>query len=126
MTPASASAARRWWRQWSPWCWRTISCSTVRSADEAMTGRRLRIYGRVQGVFFRNWAIGEAQALGITGWIRNRTDGSVEALAFGEAEALDAFTAKCREGPPAAEVERMDVEAVEGEPPEGFRKAPTA
>lgn len=91
-----------------------------------MSGKRLRIFGRVQGVFFRNWAIGEAQALGLTGWIRNRTDGSVEALAFGAAEALDAFTAKCRRGPPAAVVERVDVEAAEGERPAGFRKAPTA
>jgi acylphosphatase len=90
-----------------------------------MIGRRLRIVGRVQGVFFRNWAVGEAAALGLRGWIRNRTDGSVEALAFGDPEAVDAFIARCREGPPSARVERIDVEAAEGEPPEGFRKAPT-
>jgi len=91
-----------------------------------MTGKRLRIFGRVQGVFYRNWAIGEAKALGLTGWIRNRTDGSVEALAFGEAEAVEAFVAKCRQGPPAAVVERVDVEDAEGDAPEDFRKAPTA
>jgi acylphosphatase len=91
-----------------------------------MIGRRLRIHGRVQGVFFRNWAVDEAEALGLRGWIRNRTDGSVEALAFGEAEAVDVFIAKCRRGPPAAQVERLDVEAADGEPPEGFRKTPTA
>jgi acylphosphatase len=91
-----------------------------------MIGRRLRIFGRVQGVFFRNWAVGEARALGLTGWIRNRTDGSVEALAFGEAAAVEAFIAKCREGPPAAIVERIDMEAAEGEPPHDFRKVPTA
>jgi acylphosphatase len=91
-----------------------------------MIGRRLRIFGRVQGVFFRNWAVGEARALGLTGWIRNRTDGSVEALAFGDAEAVDAFIAKCGEGPPAAIVERIDMETAEGEPPNDFRKVPTA
>jgi acylphosphatase len=90
-----------------------------------MSGRRLRIFGRVQGVFFRNWAIGEARALGVTGWIRNRGDGSVEALALGPSDALDQFLAKCREGPPGAQVERIDVEAADGEPPEDFRKAPS-
>jgi acylphosphatase len=91
-----------------------------------MTGRRLRIFGRVQGVFFRNWAVEQAQALGLRGWIRNRTDGSVEALAYGAPEAVDAFIAKCREGPPAAQVERVDVTVENNEPPEGFRKTPTA
>ncbi|MEA3002701.1 MAG: acylphosphatase [Sphingomonadales bacterium] len=91
-----------------------------------MIGRRLRIFGRVQGVFFRNWAVGEARALGVTGWIRNRGDGSVEAVAFGPANAVDAFIAKCRQGPPAAQVERLEWEAADGEPPEDFRKAPTA
>ena len=91
-----------------------------------MIGRRLRIHGRVQGVFFRNWAVAEAGPLGLRGWIRNRTDNSVEALAFGEPEAVDAFIAKCRRGPPAAVVERLDVETAEGEPPTDVRKAPTA
>ena len=91
-----------------------------------MIGRRLRIFGRVQGVFFRNWAVGEARALGLTGWIRNRTDNSVEAVAFGEAEAVEGFVAKCRRGPPHAIVERIDVGDYEGEPPEDFRKVPTA
>ncbi|MDB5693846.1 MAG: acyP [Alphaproteobacteria bacterium] len=97
-------------------------------ADESgrLTGRRLRIHGRVQGVFFRNWAIGEARALGVTGWVRNCSDGSVEAVAFGSPEAVDAFIAKCRVGPPAAAVERVDVEMAEGRPPEDFRQVPTA
>jgi acylphosphatase len=91
-----------------------------------MTGRRLRIFGWVQGVFFRNWAVERAQALGLRGWVRNRSDGSVEALAFGPAEAVDEFVALCREGPPAAVVERLDIEAADDQPPEGFRKGPTA
>jgi acylphosphatase len=90
-----------------------------------MIGRRLRIFGRVQGVFFRAWAAEQAQALGVKGWIRNRGDGSVEALAFGDAGAVDAFIAKCRQGSPSARVERIDVEVAEGDPPEGFRTAQT-
>ena len=91
-----------------------------------MIARRLRIHGRVQGVFFRNWTVAEAEALGVRGWVRNRRDGSVEALAFGEREAVEALIARCREGPPAARVERVEVEDADGEAPEGFSKAPTA
>jgi acylphosphatase len=63
-----------------------------------------RIEGRVQGVGYRWWAVGEAERLGLTGWARNRADGSVEVLAIGAPEAIDAFEAACREGPPAARV----------------------
>jgi acylphosphatase len=87
-----------------------------------VSGRRLRIHGRVQGVFFRNWAKDEARALGVRGWVRNRLDGSVELVACGEDEAVEALTAACRTGPSAAEVERIEVETVEGEgPSSGFR-----
>lgn len=91
-----------------------------------MIGRRARIGGRVQGVFFRNWAVDQARALGLRGWVRNRFDGSVELLAFGMADAVEALIERCRQGPPAARVERIDVEEAEGEPPEGFGKAPSA
>jgi acylphosphatase len=90
-----------------------------------MTGRRLRIHGRVQGVFYRAWAVGEAQALGLSGWVRNRRDGTVELAAWGSDDALDALLARCREGPPSAQVERIDVAPDEGEAPDGFAKAPT-
>lgn len=90
-----------------------------------MIGRHLRITGRVQGVYYRGWAVEQARALGVKGWIRNRSDGSVEAMAFGEPEAVDEFIALCREGSPSAKVERVDVEAVEGEPPPDFRTHPT-
>jgi acylphosphatase len=91
-----------------------------------MIGRHLRITGRVQGVFYRGWAVEQARALGLKGWIRNRSDGSVEAVAFGEPEAVDEFIARCRQGSPSAHVERVDVEATQGEPPNGFRTVPTA
>jgi acylphosphatase len=90
-----------------------------------MKGRRLRVAGRVQGVFFRNWTIDEARALGIRGWVRNRSDGSVEILALGDEEALDALLAKVRAGPRSARVERVDIEAVEEDAPEDFTRAST-
>jgi acylphosphatase len=67
----------------------------------------LRIVGRVQGVGFRYALQHEAERLGITGWVRNRADGSVEALAQGPQEALDALEAWARRGPPAARVSEV-------------------
>lgn len=91
-----------------------------------MSGRRARIYGRVQGVFFRNWTADRARTLGVTGWVRNRRDGSVELLAFGPDEAVESLLAACRTGPPAAKVERIDVEIAETEePPTDFRVTAT-
>jgi acylphosphatase len=90
-----------------------------------MSGRRIRIYGRVQGVFFRNWAADKARSLAVRGWVRNRRDGSVELVAHGEADAVEALVAACRTGPPAAQVERIEVETEEGEGPSGFQVTAT-
>ncbi|MGH7846269.1 MAG: acylphosphatase [Candidatus Binatia bacterium] len=70
---------------------------------------RVRIEGRVQGVFFRASAAEQAVRLGVTGWARNLPDGSVEVLAEGETKALDALTAWCRKGPAGARVENFRV-----------------
>jgi acylphosphatase len=87
---------------------------------------RVRIHGRVQGVFFRNWTVDKARALGVHGWVRNRRDGSVELVAHGEREAVEALVLACRAGPPAAKVDRIEVEIVEGEgSASGFEVAPT-
>jgi acylphosphatase len=86
-----------------------------------VTGRRFTIHGRVQGVFYRAWASETARGLGLAGWVRNQRDGSVELAAWGPEEALDALYTKCLEGPAAARVERIEVAAAEGEPPEDFR-----
>jgi acylphosphatase len=92
-----------------------------------VSGCRVRIYGRVQGVFFRNWTMDKARSLGVRGWVRNRLDGSVELVAYGEDEAVEALVAACRTGPPAARVERIEVGIAEGEgPPSGFRVTATA
>ncbi len=79
----------------------------------------LRIRGKVQGVFFRESTRIEASRLGITGWVRNRDDGSVEAVAEGEPAALEEFIRWCHRGPQAARV--TDVERAESEPTGEFR-----
>jgi len=76
-----------------------------------MTERRtIRVFGHVQGVFFRQTAKEEAQRLGIAGFARNEPDGSVFIEAEGDPAALDEFIAWCRQGPPSARVERVEVE----------------
>ena len=90
-----------------------------------MSGIRVRVHGRVQGVFFRNWTMDRARALGVRGWVRNRRDGTVELAAFGEEEAVEALVAACRSGPPAAKVERIEVEQDEGEGRPDFRVTAT-
>jgi acylphosphatase len=89
--------------------------------------RRLSIHGRVQGVFYRGWTVETARDLGLAGWVRNRRDGTVEALVQGEDAAIDRLIALAAQGPPAARVEQ--VEAAEIDPDEsltGFTQQPTA
>ena len=76
--------------------------------------RHLTIFGQVQGVAFRYHFSEQAQRLGITGWVRNRRGGSVEAMIEGTPEAVEALLAWARLGPPAARVERVEVSAAEG------------
>ena len=71
--------------------------------------RRLVIHGRVQGVFYRGWAVETARPLGLAGWVRNRRDGTVEAVVQGDESAVERFISLAREGPPAAGVERIEV-----------------
>lgn len=71
---------------------------------------RVRITGRVQGVWYRGWTVKEARARGLAGWVRNRPDGSVEAVFAGPQPLVEAMLASCRSGPPAARV--AEVEAV--------------
>ena len=81
-----------------------------------MVRRRLIVSGRVQGVWYRESCRRQAQALGVTGWVRNNPDGTVEAGLEGDAEAVGALIAWMRVGPPRARV--TDVVVVE-EPPTG-------
>jgi acylphosphatase len=87
--------------------------------------RRIHVHGRVQGVWYRGWTVDAARALGLTGWVRNRRDGSVEILAAGPEAALDALIAQCRRGPAAARVERVEAEETDEAAPTGFEARPT-
>ncbi|QLJ52949.1 MAG: Acylphosphate phosphohydrolase, putative [Candidatus Fermentimicrarchaeum limneticum] len=66
------------------------------------------VYGIVQGVFFRSSTEQEAFSLNLTGWVKNRRDGSVEIVAEGERDSLEALLGWCRKGPPGARVDRVD------------------
>jgi acylphosphatase len=83
---------------------------------------RLRITGRVQGVWYRGATEAEARRLGVDGWVRNMPDGSVEAVVQGEPAAVRALVAWCRTGPPGARVADVS-EQVEpaGDDLAGFR-----
>ncbi len=71
--------------------------------------RHLRVRGRVQGVYYRESMRLEADRLSVTGWVRNRRDGDVEAVLQGEAEAVAALIDWARHGPPAARVDAVEV-----------------
>lgn len=73
-------------------------------------GRLLRVTGSVQGVFFRAWTQEQARELGVSGWVRNCADGSVEAYAEGDEEPVEALIRRIHDGPPSARVEDVQVE----------------
>jgi acylphosphatase len=79
-----------------------------------MTTLHLVIHGRVQGVFFRDSMRREAQSLSIAGWVRNCSDGTVEAAVQGESAAVDAIVRWARRGPQRAQVERVDIAPAAG------------
>lgn len=78
---------------------------------------RAVITGRVQGVWYRAWTEKTATALGLSGWVRNCADGSVEAVFAGDDAAVDEMLAACRDGPPLARVDDVTVEPCD--PPDG-------
>ena len=82
--------------------------------------RKVRIYGRVQGVFFRQWAVNQARALGVAGWVRNCPDGTVEAHVTGEEDAVDEMIAAMHQGPSQARVDNLTVDVIEPEDASGF------
>jgi acylphosphatase len=87
---------------------------------------RARIHGRVTGVGYRYWTVGQARSLGLDGWVRNRSDDTVELVAVGRPAQVDTLIAACRQGPRLASVTRIDLaEADTGEAGTGFRQLPT-
>jgi acylphosphatase len=93
--------------------------------SEATVSVRLHIQGRVQGVWYRGWAVDQAQELGLSGWVRNRRDGSVEALISGPEPAVQAMIERCRRGPSAARVDHLAEVPVSEAAGPGFRQLPT-
>jgi acylphosphatase len=90
-----------------------------------MRSARLRITGRVQGVGYRAWAVQRASRLGLRGWVRNRSDGSVEALVTGEDDAVARMIEACREGPFGARVSDVAISDAEDDGSVGFTAKPT-
>ena len=99
-------------------------CAGLTMNSESLS-LRLLIRGRVQGVSYRAWAVRQARQLGLAGWVRNRVDGSVEAVVSGPASSVREMIERCRRGPPAAAVRSVE-ESTEAAPAEaGFRQLPT-
>ncbi|MBV6631950.1 MAG: acylphosphatase [Alphaproteobacteria bacterium] len=98
--------------------------------DQQSTGNfeiktvRVSIYGRVQGVGYRAWTEQRARQLGIDGWVRNRLDGSVEAVFSAEPSKVQRMMDDCANGPRVAQVDRL-IEQAEPEQVTGFRILPT-
>ena len=88
--------------------------------------QRVVVSGKVHQVGFRDYTIRKAQALGVTGWVRNRQDGTVEIMVSGEDEAVAALVEACREGPPLARVDHVEAHVESGQPVKGFTKRFTA
>jgi acylphosphatase len=91
------------------------------SEEAAAKAVRVRIEGRVQGVWYRGWTVDEARRRGLAGWVRNRSDGSVEALFSGPRPAVDAMLEACWTGPPAAQVTAVLPRPAEAPAEPGFR-----
>jgi acylphosphatase len=90
-----------------------------------MNAKRMVVRGLVQGVGYRAWMEHQARKLGLDGWVRNRSDGSVEALVAGDTAAVEELLRLCRRGPRLAEV--LSIEEDMAEPPDdpGFHQLPT-
>jgi acylphosphatase len=100
------------------------SMSMFRYAEIMIVTCHLRIRGRVQGVGFRHFMMREARRRGVCGWVRNRIDGSVEAVVQGSREAVDALIGWARRGPPSASVTDVEVSEASGAFEE-FEQRPT-
>jgi acylphosphatase len=96
--------------------------------EEGKTGMKrvhLRIHGQVQGVWFRGWTVDEASQRGLSGWVRNVHDGTVEAVVAGDDAKVDEMIQRCHEGPPAARVSKVEVEDAHDPVEPGFHQVPS-
>jgi acylphosphatase len=85
-----------------------------------MIRRRVVVHGFVQGVFFRDTVRRQAEARGVSGWVRNNPDGTVEAAFEGEPAAVDRLVELCRTGPRGAQVDSIEIHEEEPEGLKGF------
>jgi acylphosphatase len=93
-------------------------------ADD-LTTLRLKIVGDVHGVGYREFAIIEANKRSLTGWVRNRSDGTVEVVASGPTKEIEAFVGQCMRGPPGARVKNVEMGPAEAPDTIGFKRRPT-
>lgn len=91
-----------------------------------MIAVRVVVHGRVQGVWFRAWTRDQAGLRGLSGWVRNRRDGTVEALFAGDDAKVEEMVELCRDGPPRAHVTQVERFAAEPPAEAEFRQLPTA
>jgi acylphosphatase len=94
-------------------------------ADDDLTALRFRIEGFVQAVGYRNYLIAEATKLGLDGWVRNRSDGTVEALASGPTKAIEAFFTVCARGPEGSRVANVEMHSADPPAEKGFKRRPS-
>ena len=94
-------------------------------AGVSETAARLIVTGRVQGVGYRWWVVGQARRFRLRGWVRNRRDGSVEVLAIGEPDALDRLEAVCALGPKGALPDQVTREPATPDGSAGFAQIAT-
>lgn len=90
-----------------------------------MIAKTIRLAGRVQRVGFRDWMVTRARRLGLAGWVRNRHDGTVEALIAGAAPAVEELLRACRRGPPGADVRDIAEDFADPPAEPGFYKRPS-
>jgi acylphosphatase len=94
--------------------------------SEDVTTLRVRVEGNVQGVGFRAFAVRQALALNLKGWVRNRTDGALEALVSGTVKDVERFVQACMRGPEGAKVKNIDLFSETDPGSQGFIELPTA
>ncbi|XP_057427294.1 uncharacterized protein LOC130720640 [Lotus japonicus] len=104
---------------------RSLSAMTTPQPSSDSKTERVVIKGRVQGVWYRNWTVDNATELGLKGWVRNRKDGSVEALFSGKPDAVKEMEQRCRRGPPDAVVTGLEVFPSDDDPGTGFQRKQT-
>ncbi len=98
----------------------------TRETDQEKRTVTVRIEGGVQGVYFRAWTEQAARGLGLHGWVRNRRDGSVEAVFSGPSSKVEAMLRLCAEGPTDAAVTEVLITSEGGAAPDGFRVLATS